>query len=75
MHNAPSYYKSHKFECLEEMRLIFGVEAVKNFCKLNIWKYRYRDGNKLNTNDSEKADEYLTYLLSLEKRGVWNGYC
>ena len=52
------------------MRMIFGIEVVKNFCKLNVWKYRYRDGNKSNTNDSEKADEYLTYLLSLEKRGV-----
>ena len=31
MHNAPSYYKVHKFECLEEMRMIFGIEAVKIF--------------------------------------------
>lgn len=67
---TPDYYKSHKFECLEEMRMIFGIEAVKIFCKLNIWKYRYRDGNKSDTNDSEKADEYLTYLSTLEKRGV-----
>ena len=71
--NTPYYYKSHKFECLEEMRLMFGVEAVKTFCRLNVWKYRYRNGNKPNTDDAYKADEYLTYLLFLEEKGCFNG--
>lgn len=31
MHNTPTYYIVHKFECLEEMRMIFGIEAVKIF--------------------------------------------
>lgn len=70
---TPSYYKVHKFECLEEMRLMFGIEAVKIFCKLNVWKYRYRQGNKPNTDDANKADEYISYLKYLEERGLCNG--
>lgn len=72
---TPSYYKVHKFECLEEMRLMFGIEAVKTFCKLNVWKYRYRDGNKPNTDDANKADEYISYLKFLEERSAYNGDC
>lgn len=72
---TPSYYKIHKFECLEEMRLVFGIEAVKTFCKLNVWKYRYRDGNKPSTNDANKADEYISYLKFLEERSAYNGDC
>ena len=48
---------------------MFGVEDVKTFCRLNVWKYRYRNGNKPNTDDAYKADEYLTYLLFLEEKG------
>lgn len=73
MHNTPSYYNVHKFECLEEMRMIFGIEAVKTFCKLNAWKYRYRNGNKPNTDDFQKADDYISYLKYLEERSVYNG--
>ena len=73
MHNSPSYYNVHKFECLEEMRMIFGIEAVKTFCKLNAWKYRYRNGNKPNTDDSQKADDYISYLKFLEERSAYNG--
>lgn len=72
---TPNYYKVHKFECLEEMRLMFGIEAVKTFCKLNAWKYRYRDGNKPNTDDAKKADEYISYLKFLEGRSAYNVGC
>lgn len=72
--NNPSYYKNHEFECWEEMCLVFGTEAVKIFCKLNVWKYRYRSGNKPNTNDAEKADTYLKHLQYLERKELsYNG--
>lgn len=40
----PDYYKVREFECIDEMMLVFGKEAVLNFCLLNAWEYRYRAG-------------------------------
>ena len=68
MDNSPYYYNVHKFECFEEMRLVFGIEAVKTFCRLNVWKYRYRNGNKPNTDDAKKADDYIAYLKFLDEK-------
>ena len=48
---SPDHYKTGKFECIDEMLLVFGKEAVLNFCLLNAWKYRYRAG-------FEALDEY-----------------
>lgn len=41
--NHPAHYNMEgRKECIEEMVDIFGVEEVKAFCKLNVYKYRYR---------------------------------
>ena len=41
MVNHPSHYtRENGMECIDEMLLLFGVEEVKSFCKLNAWKYR-----------------------------------
>lgn len=42
--NTPEHYRTHGMECIKEMMLVFGKEATLNFCKLNVWKYRYRAG-------------------------------
>lgn len=42
--NTPDHYRAHGMECIKEMMLVFGKEATLNFCKLNVWKYRYRAG-------------------------------
>lgn len=63
----PDYYKTREFECIDEMLLVFGKEAVLNFCILNAWKYRYRAGNKGDAEeDLKKADEYLWYAYELK---------
>ena len=35
--NNPDHY-THGMECIEEMILIFGLDEVLSFCKLNAWK-------------------------------------
>ena len=58
--NHPSHYnRENGIECIEEMVLVFGVEAVKNFCLCNIWKYRYRAADKNGEEDLSKSDFYM----------------
>ena len=64
---SPDHYKTHEFECIDEMLLVFGKEAVLNFCILNAWKYRYRAGNKGDAEeDLKKADEYMGFAYELK---------
>ena len=35
----PSHYCHGGMECIDEMLTVFGREAVKHFCLLNVWKY------------------------------------
>lgn len=63
----PDHYKTRKFECIDEMLLVFGKEAVLNFCLLNAWKYRYRAGSKGDAEeDLKKADEYMGLVYKLK---------
>lgn len=56
----PSHYnREGSMECIDEMILIFGVEAVKNFCLCNAWKYRYRAADKNGAEDLAKSDWYI----------------
>ncbi len=58
--NHPSHYnREGGMECIDEMVLVFGREAVKNFCLLNVWKYRYRAADKSGAEDLEKSDNYM----------------
>lgn len=62
----PSHYDNGSMECIEEMRLAFGDEAVRDFCVCNAWKYRYRAGSKGDADeDRNKADRYMTYAARL----------
>ena len=67
----PSHYKSESGrECIDELRLMFGDEQVKAFCRCNAYKYRFRAGRKQNESaatDLAKAEWYLDYLETLEK--------
>lgn len=64
--NHPNHYQG-KHECIEEMIALFGVEAVKAFCRCNVHKYRYRADMKNNkSEDFAKADWYMDYLMKLE---------
>ena len=67
--NHPSHYnRENAMECIDEMELIFGKEAVKNFCLCNAWKYRYRASDKNGEEDIKKSDWYLNkYKEYLDK--------
>lgn len=54
-------------ECIEEMRLVFGDEAVTHFCLLNAWKYRYRAADKNGIEDLQKSDEYMRVYKRLRE--------
>lgn len=56
----PSHYQSENgMECIDEMALAFGVEAVKHFCLCNVWKYRFRANKKNGDEDIEKSNWYM----------------
>lgn len=56
----PSHYnREGAMECIDEMVLIFGREAVKSFCLCNAWKYRYRAADKNGEEDLKKSDWYI----------------
>lgn len=67
MVNEPPHYKQHAMECFDEMVQVFGVEAVKSYCKCAAWKYRYRAPYKGKfEEDNAKADWYLKKLSELD---------
>ena len=58
----PDYYKDKtSLECIDAMRIIFGDEAVANFCICNaftyIWRWKFKNGEE----DLHKADWYLKF--------------
>lgn len=64
----PQHYGHGQFETIEEMRIIFGDEAVRSFCILNAYKYKARAQYKGNAEeDLKKADWYLTYAKNMEE--------
>ena len=65
--NHPSHYESGKFECIEVMEEVMGVEAVKNFCICNAFKYLYRHKRKNGLEDIKKAKWYLDHYIKLSE--------
>lgn len=65
--NHPQHYCTGKYECIDVMIEIFGIEAVKTFCLLNAFKYNYRSGRKNGRQDIEKAVWYSNKYLELSK--------
>ena len=61
------YNREGALECIDEMILVFGKEAVKNFCLCNAWKYRYRAADKNGEEDLKKSDWYLNKYKELKK--------
>lgn len=63
--NHPSHYETGKYECIDVMIETQGIEAVKNFCICNAFKYLYRHENKNGVEDVRKAKWYLDKYLEL----------
>lgn len=64
--NGPAHY--HGTECIENMRKLFGDEAVRWFCICNSYKYRFRDGSKPGVTaeqDEKKARWYEDYAVKM----------
>lgn len=59
VNHPPHYEREGAMECIDEMILMFGPDAVMTFCKLNAWKYRYRAIDKNGLEDIKKSDWYL----------------
>ena len=66
--NHPSHYETGKFECIDVMIETQGIEAVKNFCICNAFKYLYRAKKKNGLEDYKKAKWYLEKYIELEGR-------
>jgi len=64
----PSHYNQHYFETIDEMVIVFGIDATIEFCKINAWKYRSRAPYKGNPEvDNDKADWYLRKAKELQE--------
>ena len=61
--NRPAHYTSGGIECIDAMQAAFGVEAVKDFCLCNSFKYLWRHRNKNGVEDLKKARWYLNRLI------------
>ena len=65
--NHPSHYKIGEYECFTEMRALFGIDALISYCKLAVYKYRYRFTKKNGDEDLKKAGWYMRELMKLEE--------
>ena len=65
MVNHPPHYTNGGMECIDEMILVFGKEAVANFCICNAWKYRYRALSKNGEEDVQKSHWYISKYKEL----------
>lgn len=63
--NHPGHYETGKFECIEVMQEALGVDAVKDFCICNAFKYLYRHKRKNGLEDIKKAKWYIDKYLDL----------
>ena len=64
----PSHYsQAGRRECIEEMRVVFGDEAVREWCILTAYKYMYRGGNKSGNSEEQDKAKMAWYLDYAEK--------
>lgn len=65
--NHPQHYKGGKYECIDVMVEVFGIEYVKGFCLCNAFKYLWRCKQKHENPDVDikKAIWYLERYLSM----------
>lgn len=66
MINHPPHYTYGKHECIDEMEILFGREAVIAYCRCAAYKYKYRAGHKDDAaQDYAKADWYIDKAAEL----------
>jgi hypothetical protein len=58
--NHPSHYEGNtSLECIDVMELVFGMDAVSDFCLCNAFKYLWRHKHKNGKEDLDKARWYI----------------
>lgn len=65
--NHPLRYAGGKYECIDVMVDVFGVEVTKHFCLLNAFKYIWRQEHKNGVEDIKKAEWYLNKYIELSE--------
>lgn len=69
--NKPAHYnREGAMQCIEEMLVLFGTQAVMDFCRCNAWKYRYRAADKNGQEDLAKSDVYMKWYKQLKETGT-----
>lgn len=66
----PSHYQGDN-ECIDIMQAMFGDYELMAFCKLNVFKYRFRSGKKPGSSledDLKKATWYENKYMELYKK-------
>lgn len=67
--NHPSHYETGKYQCIDVMEEVFGIEDVKAFCLCNAFKYLYRAKHKVNMEeDLRKCVWYVNKWVELNRR-------
>lgn len=61
----PRHYASTSIECIDAMRETQGIEATKDFCICNAFKYLWRHNSKNGDEDIKKANWYLNKAVEL----------
>lgn len=64
--NGPDHYNGT--QCIEQMRHLYGDDAVRWFCICNAYKYRFRNGHKPGVSaeqDEQKARWYEDYASNM----------
>ena len=67
VNHPPHYNREGAMQCIDEMIMVFGKEAVGHFCLCNAWKYRYRAADKNGEEDIKKSDWYLAKYKELNE--------
>lgn len=65
----PPHYTQGKIQCLDAMESAFGKEQVAIWCKLNAFKYIWREEHKNGMEDIDKAIFYLNKFKELKGFG------
>lgn len=65
----PSHYTQGNIQCIDAMVSAFGKEAVATWCKINAFKYVWREEHKNGMQDIDKAVWYLNKYKELKASG------
>lgn len=68
VNRPPHYNRENAIQCFEEFVMVFGEEAAMHACLFNVWKYRYRSGDKNGIEDIKKSDWYMAKYKELSQK-------